>query len=1077
MRRVNTDGKGFGALFFFSTRSPFSLKPGVIVIATLITAFIQQLYADGSDLDAVGEVTSDVSSSIRSMILVRGVRDYNLDDTFIIPGTFGVTGGTFPLREGSEYTISYPEGIVHLLFEPVTAETLAVSYQNCPLMIPIRYLSSLEILPPVYSGQNPSTGAEIGRVNDREVIKSPSTSLFSISGAKGFSVGRRNGGEFTMDQSLDLSVNGRLPGGTSVDLQLSDQSIPISGGGSSVELRELDQISFRVRNGPASATLGDYHYSIDDFEFARVERKLEGVRGEWTSEDLSISGAGAVSPGKFTSCSFDGREGKQGPYRLVVDGIGYGDGFVVLANTERVYLDGELMVRGEGKDYTIDYNGGTITFTSRRLISGDSRIEVDFEYSESGGRGTFYSTTFSTRSIGHPLGIRGYILREVDHSDTSSLGENPSVGGMDDRMGLAYDYETDFGFRMEGEGSYQSERPSGGSVGSFDRSSGAFWMQGGFNGISLFDKSGNRDRWNLSWYEKEIGDAFSFSGRRYEPDFHWKWGLSPEPTGRETWRILDLGVDLQESMGLGVEWGRIRRDDGEFAFRKRVRGSVAEESGIAVIEGDMFSINSMRTGNGVTGDPPLQQVDITGRSVSVSRKVSGWTPSFTYSYRSELVDGGDIRGENYDEIKPSIQGLIAGKIATNLGFRMRENRSMESGSRRWRDESQLFQGRADLEYRGGLAFRVRGSTEYRLKRQLGESGGDITTILGRGEFLTAGWDRGYSTSTTYEMNSTSNVLQRAIFIPEKEDEGDYLEDGTFVGPGNGTHVRQTVPDVEGEGQVIGASLTSVQNLDLSSMVAGGRWSLATLMHTSTLSVRHERVGDNRWRIYLFLPAGSGGGRSNLYRSLEYRGEFEGVWGDEQSWTTVLDLEFLQLLDRRYSNLDQDYLQRSVGVKVGGAVSNRMDLELDFSTKRRLDESSFSQTTDLREKRIGSELGYRSSTQIRYFLALDLGANTDRVTGTNLRDGTVGPGVDLFFGGGGNLNLQYRLERLWTDDLDVAVPAVMMAGRDIGSTHHYQLRANWRLNGSLNLTASLTGRKRPGSAFIENTGRTDFTYRF
>jgi len=332
-------------------------------------------------------------------------------------------------------------------------------------------------------------------------------------------------------------------------------------------------------------------------------------------------------------------------------------------------------------------------------------------------------------------------------------------------------------------------------------------------------------------------------------------------------------------------------------------------------------------------------------------------------------------------------------------------------------------------------------------------------------------------STTYEMNSTSNVLQRAIFIPEKEDEGDYLEDGTFVGPGNGTHVRQAVPDVEGEGQVVGASLTSVQNLDLSRMVAGGRWSLATLMHTSTLSLRHERIGDNRWRVYLFLPAGSGGGQSNLYRSLEYRGEFEGVWGDERSWTTVLDLEFLQLLDRRYSNLDQDYLQRSVAVKVGGAVSDRLDLELDLSTKRRLDESSYSQTTDLREKRIESELGYRSNTQVRYFLALDLGTNKDRVTGTNLRDGTVGPGVDLFFGGGGNLNLQYRLERLWADDPDVAVPPVMMAGRDIGSTHHYQLRVNWRLNGSLNLNASLTGRKRPGRAFFENTGRTDFTYRF
>ncbi len=199
-----------------------------------------------------------------------------------------------------------------------------------------------------------------------------------------------NGVSFGNSQSLvvnsnfNLRMSGTLGDDIEVVAAISDQNIPLQPEGNTQQLQEFDRIFIQLKRKETMLIAGDYELARPKSRFMNYFKKLQGAslshQMDLGKGKFSSKGSVAIARGKFARNTLVQQEGNQGPYRLRGN---EGESFIIiLAGTEKVYIDGQLLQRGLDADYTIDYNRGDVTFTNRRLITKDTRLIVEFEYND-----------------------------------------------------------------------------------------------------------------------------------------------------------------------------------------------------------------------------------------------------------------------------------------------------------------------------------------------------------------------------------------------------------------------------------------------------------------------------------------------------------------------------------------------------------------------------------------------------------------------------------------------------------------------------------------------------------------------
>ncbi len=310
-----------------------------------------------------------------------------VDSVMILPGSVRVT----PPLDTAVYSIDYGSARWRWHRRP-PVDSVRITYVPIPISArPVRRYTLFDILDTLPS--------RVPRPAAAAPQPPPSSTALQMEGYMQRHIEGGTRYPAVLRSEMALALHGEVWPEWDLEAALSDNRLPTSAGEAALPLAEAQQVFLRLRGPTATLHLGTLRRRADSLDyFVRYDQSGQGLAVEYHPEGRQMEAFYAFVPGTFHRLHFNAQDNFGGPYLL--KGRNGEFPITIIPSSERVFLNGMLLRRGEDADYEIDYLSGTLSFTPRHVLRATDRITVEFRYAARAYSRSGYGVR--ARFHGHP---------------------------------------------------------------------------------------------------------------------------------------------------------------------------------------------------------------------------------------------------------------------------------------------------------------------------------------------------------------------------------------------------------------------------------------------------------------------------------------------------------------------------------------------------------------------------------------------------------------------------------------------------------------------------------------------------
>ena len=318
--------------------------------------------------------SQNTSSDFKTKKFMVSKDTIKFDSVPINPQNFKVLAGQKILYP-TEYEIFYNEAL--LIISAEKYQEITLEYFRFPAFITRTYspFDKKFIVP-----NNSNTGQLYSLTTNKKTTELKLFDGLKTSGYINRGITSGNNQSTVANSSMDINIEGKLSDKVAIRANIFDTNIPLQENGYSQSITDFDRIFIELYSKDWRVKAGDISLKNESSYFLAFEKQVSGLEvAASININTKIAASGAIVRGQFSSYDFVGIEANQGPYKIF--GPNNEPNFVIIAGSEKVFVNGSKITKGINEDYLIDYNIGEIRFNTTFPITNDMRIRVEFQFS------------------------------------------------------------------------------------------------------------------------------------------------------------------------------------------------------------------------------------------------------------------------------------------------------------------------------------------------------------------------------------------------------------------------------------------------------------------------------------------------------------------------------------------------------------------------------------------------------------------------------------------------------------------------------------------------------------------------